>query len=88
MSYIATAEDFRAKSEKIVGLPIRVVYAEAPPEQNGLIAVAVTFDAPARRRVKADGTLVKVLPSDPRYQRTVYVKRVAAGWVLRAVVRD
>ncbi|MFN2538542.1 MAG: DUF6318 family protein [Mycobacteriales bacterium] len=83
--YIASVNDLAHDGQKLQGIAVRVLSAEAPPEVNGFIAVDVFMDAPARVLVDSSGEIVRRLPASPRAHKTVTVKRVAAGWVLRAV---
>jgi hypothetical protein len=84
-NFVATAARFRAEGQRLEGTAIRVVSAEAPPEQNGYVAVDVFADAPARRIVRTDGSVVESLQADPRYHVTVFVKRTSRGWAVRAI---
>ena len=84
-NYIATAEKFRSDGRHIRGVAVRVISAEAPPEESGFIAVDAFLDAPSRDIVTFDGTLIEHLPPDPTYHRTVFVKMVSSGWTVRAV---
>ena len=84
-NYAQAAQQFRTDGQRIRGTSVRILTAEAPPLDRGFIAVDVFFDAPARAVVDMTGRVVKGLPAEPRYHRTVYVERVSAGWILRAV---
>lgn len=84
-NYIAAADRFGRLGQHVRGPSVRLLSAEAPPLQNGLIAVDTYLEGPARSVVRRDGALIKSLPLDPRYHRTVYVVSTARGWRLRAV---
>jgi hypothetical protein len=84
-SYMQAASQFKSDGERVQGVSVRVVSAEAPPEVNGFVAVDAFFDAPTRQVVDTSGKVVRSLPAEPRYHRTVFVKRVPEGWLLRAV---
>lgn len=87
-NYVKAAQRFLQMGQHIRGNSVAVVSAEAPPEQNGLVAVDVVFDEPARAIVDAAGKIVKSFPETKRLHWTVYVKRQSAGWVLRAAVKN
>jgi hypothetical protein len=86
-NYVAAAERFVLDQQRVRGISVRVVSAEAPPEQNGLVAVDVFFDEPARAIVTTDGDLVRRLPASTRLHWTVYVKPTPFGWRLRAALK-
>jgi hypothetical protein len=79
-TYRASAEQLRAMHQRIMGDSIRVVTAEAPPEQDGRIAVDVMLSSPPRKVLAADGSVLKNLPQGKTTHRTVIVQRVTAGW--------
>jgi hypothetical protein len=84
-NYVATAAKFRRDGQRVRGTAVRVLSAEAPPAENGFIAVDTYLDAPARQIVRPDGSVLTKLAADPRYHVTAYVKLVSGGWVVRAV---
>jgi len=83
--YLASVTDLRRENRHLQGEAIRVISAEAPPEQNGYVAVDVFLDAPARAYVDVSGRVVKQLPAEAAAHKTVFVKRVPLGWTVRAV---
>jgi hypothetical protein len=84
-SYVQATFDLKDKGQRIDGDSIAIVSAEAPPEQNGFVAVDVFLFAPARRVVDSSGKVLKQLPQGAQSHKTIFVKHVAAGWLLRAV---
>ena len=80
--------DMQGKRQHLEGLAVRVLSAEAPPEQNGIVAVDVFADAPARTLVDSTGAVLQRGQADPKYHVTVFLKRVTQGWVVRAVQRS
>jgi hypothetical protein len=87
-NYIQAAKDFASRQQRIRGTSVRVLTAEAPPMQNGLVAVDLTFDEPARAIVDQEGRVVRELRASPAYHWTIYVKSVALGWRVRAAVKS
>jgi hypothetical protein len=83
--YLASVNDLIREGQRLQGVAIRILSAEAPPAQNGYVGVDVFLDAPARALVDSTGKVVKRLPASARAHKTVYVKQVEDGWVIRAV---
>lgn len=87
-NYVKAAEKFRDDKQHVQGASVHIVSAEAPPEQNGIVAVDVFFDEPARSIVDAAGKTVRSFAKSGTLHWTMYVQRTAAGWVLRAAVKS
>jgi hypothetical protein len=83
--YLASVSDLVRAGQRLQGVAIRVLSAEAPPMQNGYVAVDVFVDAPARSLIDSAGKVVKRLPASRRAHKTVFVKQVNPGWLVRAV---
>ena len=86
-NFAGAVQSLADKQQHLQGLAVRVLTAEAPPEQDGLVAVSVTADAPPRQVLAADGSVVDRGVAEPPYRLTVFVKRSADGWRIRAVQR-
>ena len=80
-------ENLHLSGQHLDGSAVRVLSAEAPPEQNGMVAVSVQADAPPRSLIARDGSIVQRGKADPPYHLTVFVRHVVGGWVIRAVKR-
>jgi hypothetical protein len=83
--YLASIGELADQRQHVKGTSVRVLSAEAPPEQNGYVAVDVFMDAPARTVVDANDQLVRAIPATARAHKTVFVRRIATGWTVRAV---
>jgi hypothetical protein len=83
--YRRAADSYGVKGQHIEGEAVRILSVEAPPIVNGFDLVSVVFDAPARSIVASDGRVIERLPRDPVVHKTVIVRAVAGGWVVRAV---
>lgn len=71
-------------SQQIRGDSIKIISAEALPEENGVIAVDVTFDQLQPDVVNKAGDVLQTPPPETSIHETVFVKRVPSGWVVRA----
>lgn len=86
-NYVHAAESFALQRRRVSGPSVKILSAEAPPEEQGLVAVDVFFDEPARDIVTMDGSLVQSFPASRQLHWTVYVMRQPVGWVVRAAVK-
>ncbi len=84
-TYREAATTLMTASQRIRGDSIRIISAEAPPEENGVIAVDVIFDQLQRDVVNKADDVLQALPPDTGIHETVFVRRVPSGWVVRAV---
>ena len=84
-SYVETAQELTKNGQRLEGNSVNVTAVEAPPEENGIVAVDLFFDQPARSIVSTTGAVIKVFPLQKAFHKTVYVEKVPQGWLVRAV---
>ena len=71
--------------DHVVGQVFSVVSAEAAPASQGFVLVDMFVDLPSTSQVNASGKVVDVSAKQPRLHYSVFLRRVATHWLVRAV---
>ena len=84
-NFTAAVNRVHIAGDHVVGQVFSVVSAEAAPPSQGFVLVDMFVDLPSTSQVNASGKVVDVSAKQPRLHYSVFLRRVATHWLVRAV---